>query len=203
MNVQEDLMNSEHNVAGIRVTREAMKWIFDAEAGQVSPLYECGSNDHLLVVAVDKIHSKGYRSFDAVKDDLKSFVLRDKKFDILKEKLAGVKSIADAQAKGAKVDSVKQISFSSPAFIQSTGSSEPALTGAVVATKAGEFHATPVKGNNGAFVFQVLNTDTQKASFIVKDYEKQLQSRAQQAASRFLQELYQKADIIDNRYLFF
>jgi peptidyl-prolyl cis-trans isomerase D len=200
---QEDLMNSEHNVVGIRATREAMKWIFDAEAGQVSPLYECGSNDHLLVVAVDKIHPIGYRDLDAVKEEVKSFVMRDKKFDVLKEKLAGVKSIAEAEAKGAKIDSVNQISFSSPAFIQSTGSSEPALTGAVVAAKAGEFHADPVKGNNGAFVFQVISTDTKKASLIVKDYEKQLQSRAQQAASRFLQELYQKAEIKDKRYLFF
>jgi len=200
---QEDLMNSEHNVVGIRATREAMKWIFDAEVGQVSPLYECGSNDHLLVVAVDKIHPIGYRDLDAVKEEVKSFVMRDKKFDVLKEKLAGVKSIAEAEAKGAKIDSVNQISFSSPAFIQSTGSSEPALTGAVVAAKAGEFHADPVKGNNGAFVFQVINTDTKKASLIVKDYEKQLQSRAQQAASRFLQELYQKAEIKDKRYLFF
>ena len=196
-------MNSEHNVVGIRATREAMKWIFDAEAGQVSPLYECGSNDHLLVVAVDKIHPIGYRDLDAVKEEVKSFVMRDKKFDVLKEKLAGVKSIAEAEAKGAKIDSVNQISFSSPAFIQSTGSSEPALTGAVVAAKAGEFHADPVKGNNGAFVFQVISTDTKKASLIVKDYEKQLQSRAQQAASRFLQELYQKAEIKDKRYLFF
>ena len=46
-NIQErtDLYNSEHTVAGLRSTREAMKWIFDAKAGEVSPLYECGNND--------------------------------------------------------------------------------------------------------------------------------------------------------------
>ena len=36
------MVNSEHNVAGIRATREAMKWVFDAKTkkGDVSPLYE-------------------------------------------------------------------------------------------------------------------------------------------------------------------
>ena len=197
-----DLMNSEHNVAGIRATRETMKWIFDAKPGQVSPLYECGSNDHLLVVALTKIHPEGYRDLDDVKDVLKQQVLRDKKFDMLKAKLDGVKTVADAKAKGATVDTVKQISFGSPVFVQTTGSSEPALAGAVAATKAGDFHAAPVKGNGGAFVFQVLNVDKQGEAN-EKGVEAQLKQTAMQAASRFMQELYQKAKVKDNRYLFF
>ena len=35
---RKDLFNSEHNVVGLRSTREAMKWIFDAKDGEVSPL---------------------------------------------------------------------------------------------------------------------------------------------------------------------
>ena len=198
-----DIVNSEHNVVGIRATRETMKWIFDAKPGQVSPLYECGSNDHLLVVALTKIHPAGYRDLDGVKEEIKQQVIRDKKFEVLKNKLSGVKSVADAKAKGAVVDSVKQVSFSSPAFIQATGSSEPALAGAVAATKAGEFHANPVKGNGGAFVFQVLNVEKSQQAFDAKASETQLKQRAMQAASRFMQELYQKANITDNRYLFF
>ena len=199
-----DLMNSEHNVAGVRATREAMKWIFDAKPGQVSPLYECGSNDHLLVVALEKIHPAGYRDIDGVKDVLKQQVMRDKKFDQLKGKLDGLKTVADATAKGATVDTVKQISFGSPVFVQATGSSEPALAGAVAATKAGEFHAVPVKGNAGAFVFQVLSADKQQGQeFHAEEMEIRLQQTAMQAASRFMQELYQKAEVTDNRYLFF
>ena len=202
-----DIMNSEHNVAGIRATRETMKWIFDAQPGQVSPLYECGSNDHLLVVALTKVHAAGYRDLDGVKDVLKQQVLRDKKYDMLKAKLEGVKSVADAKAKGAIIDTVKQISFGSPVFVQMTGSSEPALAGAVVATKDKEFHAAPVKGNGGAFVFQVLNVAKTGEGAEDKGHEKQIETQlkqtAMQAASRFMQELYQKAKITDNRYLFF
>jgi len=203
VNERPNLLNSEHNVVGVRATREAMKWIFDAEAGEVSPLYECGSNDHLLVVALTKIHPVGYRELDDVKDMVKAEVIRDKKFEAIKAKLEGVKSVADAQAKGAKVDSVKQISFGSPAFVQATGTSEPALAGAVATAKAGEFHAAPVKGNGGAFVFQVLNVEQQKNAFNAEQAENMLKQQAMQAASRFMQELYQKAGVTDKRYLFF
>jgi peptidyl-prolyl cis-trans isomerase D len=203
VNERPNLLNSEHNVVGVRATREAMKWIFDAKAGEVSPLYECGSNDHLLVVALTKIHPVGYRELDDVKDMVKAEVIRDKKFEAIKAKLEGVKSVADAQAKGAKVDSVKQISFGSPAFVQATGTSEPALAGAVATAKAGEFHAAPVKGNGGAFVFQVLNVEQQKNAFNAEQAENMLKQQAMQAASRFMQELYQKAGVTDKRYLFF
>lgn len=199
-----DLFNSEHNVAGIRSTRETMKWIFDAKEGEVSPLYECGNNDHLLVVAMTRIHPVGYRSLDAVKDMLKQEVIRDKKFEQIKEKLAGVKDLAAAKAKGARIDSVNQITFSAPVFVQVTGASEPALSGAVAACKQGEFSKAPVKGNGGAYLFKVIRkSNRQGVKFDAAMTERQLQQQAVQAASRFIQELYQKANVVDNRYLFF
>ena len=205
-NVQErkDLFNSEHTVAGLRATREAMKWIFDAKEGEVSPLYECGNNDDLLVVALTGIHPVGYRSFESAKDVLRQLVLRDKKFEQIKAKLAGVADIAAAKAKGARIDSVNQVTFTAPVFVQATGASEPALAGAVAASKQGAFSKAVVKGNGGAYLFQVLKkAERQGAKFDEKLVEQQLQQQAMQAAGRFLQELYQKADVVDNRYLFF
>ena len=201
---RKDLFNNEHTVAGLRSTREAMKWIFDAKEGEVSPLYECGNNDNLLVVALTKIHPVGYRDLDGVKDMLKQEVLRDKKFETLKSKLANVKTIADAQKAGAKVDSVNQITFMAPVFVQATGSSEPALSGAVSQVAQGQFSKAPVKGNGGAYVFQVVRkADREGAKFDAKAQEQMLSQQAMQAASRFMSELYQKANVVDNRYLFF
>ena len=201
---RKDLFNSEHNVAGLRATREAMKWIFDAKAGEVSPLYECGSNDNLLVVALTKVNPVGYRSLSDVQDILKPEVLRNKKFEQIKSKFAGVADIAAAKAKGARVDSVKQITFSAPVFVQATGSSEPALSGAVAALKQGDFSKALIKGNGGAYLFRVIKkAQREGANFDEKTVERSLSQRAQQAAGRFLQELYQKANVVDNRYLFF
>ena len=183
---------------------EAMKWIFDAKEGQVSPLYECGNNDHLLVVALTKIHPVGYRALESVQDMVKAEVVRDKKFEQLKEKLAGVADIAAAQAKGARVDSVNQITFGAPVFVQATGASEPALAGAVASAKQGDFSKALVKGNGGAYLFKVLKkSEREGAKFDDKAVEQQLQMQALQSARIFIQELYQKANVVDNRYLFF
>ena len=201
---RKDMFNSEHNVVGLRATREAMKWIFDAKVGEVSPLYECGSNDNLLVVALTKVNPIGYRSLSDVQELVKPEVIRDKKFEQIKAKFAGVADIAAAKAKGARIDSVKQITFSAPAFVQATGSSEPALAGAVAALKQGDFSKALVKGNGGAFLFRVIKkAQREGANFDEKAMERQLSQRAQQAAGRFMQELYQKANVVDNRYLFF
>ena len=201
---RKDLFNSEHNVVGLRSTREAMKWLFDAKEGDVSPLYECGNNDHLLVLVLTKIHPVGYRDFESVKEMLKTEVMNDKKFDQIKSKYANVKSLADAQKTGAKVDSVNQITFGAPVFVQSTGASEPALAGAVAGVKQGEFSPSIVKGNAGAYLFQVNRKAAREGEkFDAKAVEMRLQQQAAQAASRFISELYQKADVVDNRYLFF
>ena len=202
---RKDMFNSEHFVAGIRGTRDALKWVFEAKEGNLSPLYECGNNDHLMVVAITKIHPVGLRAFDDVKDILKSEVMKDKKFAKLSEKYGAVKSIADAKAKGMQIDTVNQITFSAPAFIQATGSSEPALSGAVVATKQGKFCAHLVKGSAGAYLFEVLKqAERPNALKNVKSTEAQLQQQAMQVVmSRFMNELYTKAKVVDHRYLFF
>ena len=202
---RQDLYNSEHTVAGVRSTREAMKWIFDAKAGQVSPLYECGNNDHLLVIALTAIHPVGYRDLDGtVKEQVRQEVIRDKKFAKAAEKLAGVKDIAAAKAKGAVVDTVRQITFSAPVFVASAGASEPALSGAVSAVKQGQFSPAVVKGNGAAYLFQVLSSKQREgAKFDEKQAADQQRQMAMQAAGRFMNELYLKANVVDNRYLFF
>ena len=201
---RKDMFNSEHNVVGLRATREAMKWLFGAKEGEVSPLYECGNNDHLLVLALTKVHPIGYRDLESVKDMLKTEVLNDKKFELIKTKYANVKSLADAQKAGAKVDSVNQVTFGAPVFVQSTGASEPALSGAVAGVKQGSFSPAIVKGNGGAYLFQVTRKAAREgAQFDAKAVEARLQQQATQAASRFMSELYQKANVVDNRYLFF
>jgi len=201
---RERLLNSAHNVVGVRSTREAMKWIFDAKPNEISPLYECGNNDCLLVVALTKINKVGYQDMESLKDELKREVLRDKKFEMLSKKLEGVKSIAEAQQQGARIDTVPMITFSAPVFVQATNVSEPVLSGAVASTKQGEFSKKVVKGNEGAYVFQVVQQKMREgATFDAKTQEQQLKQQALQAAGNFMQELYQNAKVVDNRYLFF
>lgn len=201
----EDVTTSQHNIAGIRATREALKWMFDAKEGDVSPLYECGNNDNLLVLVLTKINKEGYRSLDDehVKEYVKAEALRDKQAEILIAKAKDVKSVDAAKAKGAQIADVNQVTFASPVFVQATGAAEPALSGAVAATKAGQFSSHPVKGNAGVYVFQVVNKTKRPTKFDAKAVEATLRQQKLQMAGNFMQELYQSAKVKDNRYLFF
>ena len=201
-----DMTTASHYVANIHSTREALKWIFEeAKEGDVSPLYECGDNNHLLVVVLDKIHRIGYRDLSDpdVKEMVKAEVIKDKKAEQLMAKVNGVKSIAAAKAKGGKVSSVNQITFAAPTFIAATGASEPALSGAVSATKKGAFSAHAVKGNAGVYLFQVTNKSNRPVKFDEKTYEQKCRQKSMQYAGNFMNELYMKAHVVDNRYLFF
>lgn len=200
-----DIRNSEHYVAGIHGTREALKWIFETDENKVSQLYECGDNDHLLVLAMTKINKKGYRSLDDenVKNYVKQEVLRDKKAEMLMAKVKGVNSISAAKAKGAQVSAVNQVTFAAPVFVLSTGMSEPALSGAVAATAKGKFSSAAVKGNGGVYLFQVLEKKMRPVKFNVKEYEQRQRQKMMQYAGNFMQELYINANVKDNRYLFF
>ena len=200
-----DMTTASHYVANIHSTREALKWIFEAKEGDVSPLYECGDNNHLLVVVLDKIHRIGFcdLSDPQVKEMVKAEVIKDKKAEQLMAKVNGVKSIAAAKAKGGKISSVNQITFAAPTFIAATGASEPALSGAVSATKKGAFSAHAVKGNAGVYLFQVTNKSNRPVKFDEKTYEQKCRQKAMQYAGNFMNELYMKAHVVDNRYLFF
>lgn len=201
----QDVRSGQHLIANIPGTHEALKWAYEAKENQVSPLYECGNNDAFLVLVVTKIHEKGYRSLDdaMVKEIVKSEVMKDKKAEMLIAKANGVKSINDAKAKGAQITQIPQITFAAPAFVSIAGTTEPALSGAVAATKAGQFSSHAVKGNGGVYFFQVAAKKNLGKKYDAKAYEQRMAQRAMQAAGNFMQELYINADITDNRYMFF
>ena len=200
-----DITTATHYVANIHSTREALKWIFEAKEGSVSPMYECGNNDHLLVVVLDKINRIGFRGLDdpQVKEMVKAEVIKDKKAEMIEAKLNGVKNIAAAKSKGAKVSEVNQITFAAPVFVASADASEPALSGAVSATKKGAFSAHPVKGNAGVYLFLVTNKSNRPVKFNEKAQEQKCRQKSMQYAGNFMNELYLNANVVDNRYLFF
>lgn len=200
-----DVRNSEHYIAGVSDTREAMKWLFGAKENEVSPLYECGENDHLLVLVLTKINKEGFRSLEdeSVKSYIRNEVIRDKKAEMLMAQVKGVNSVSAAKGKGAKVDTVNQVTFAAPVFVQSTGMSEPALSGAVAATAKGKFCTQPVKGYGGVYMFQVTDKKARPVKYDEKEYEQRQRQKMMRYVGNFMQELYFKAGVKDNRYMFF
>ena len=199
-----DLTSNSHNIAGIHGTRDALKWVFDeADEKDVSQLYECGENNHLCVVILDKINKKGYRPLDKVTTNIKGDLMNEKKVAQLAEQLNGVKSIADAQAKGAIIDTINHISFASPAFISATASSEPLVSAAAAKAQKDAF-VGPIKGEGGAYVMKVTSKTQTQEKFDAKQEEAQVsQMNLRMAMQSLINSLYLKANVTDNRYKFF
>ena len=199
-----DLSSAEYYVGGVRSTREALKWIFAAKPGEVSPLYECGENDHLMVVALDKIHEAGYRDINSVAEMLRAEIRRDKKAEKIMEEMKKYNSIAQVKGmKDAVSDSVKHVTFSAPAYISVTRSREPVI-GAVAAKTAANKVSAPIKGNGGVYMIQVYAKEKGSEKFDAKQEETTLTNMAVRiAGNQLINDLYQKAKVVDQRYLFF
>ena len=164
------------------------------------------ANDHLLVIILEGIHKKGYLPWDD--EDVKNFltqqVLQDKKAAMLQEKMQGITVLKDAQAiPGAATDTLRRVSFSGLTYVPLVGTLEPAVAGAVSGMKQGEVKSG-IRGNGGVYALQVLSQSKQQdAKYDQKAEEQQnvqMNARALQSLTR---DLFLKADVQDNRYLFY
>lgn len=201
---REGFRSDEHVVGGVPGSREALKWVFDADVKSVSPLYNCGrENDHLLIVALSGINEEGYQPVEAVKEELRAEIIRDKKAEQLIAKFASAKTFDDAKALAdVRTDSVKHVSFSAPTFVSITRNNEPVLGAAVAKAEANQL-SKPVKGNGGVYVFQPYNKTKLEEPYDAKNEEAGLSNMNQNMAGRFISDLYQKGEVKDLRYLFF
>ena len=202
---QKDMLSNQHNVAGISNTSEALRWLFneDTDVNSVSKMYECGNNDNMLVVALTAVNPAGYRSMESVKDILTREVINDKKAKQIADKMASWKSVNDAkQMAGAVVDTVKHVTFNSPVFVSATGNNEPAINGAADKATKGQFKSG-IKGMAGVYAFQVLNKTKGQEKMDVKNEENMLNSKNMRGMGQFIMDLYNKAEVMDHRYLFY
>lgn len=202
---RKDLFSYEHYVANVAGTREAMRWVFDASKNDVSPLYECGNNDHLMIIAVTGIHKEGYRTLEdeEIKQAVRNLVLNDKKAEQIMKNLGNVTSLAQAlKQPNAVCDTLKSINIDTPAFVASVGTSEPVLSGGISFAKVNAV-SKAVKGNGGVYIYQVTNRQKTTDKFNESVVENSLNQQNLQGVSRFINDLYRKAKVKDNRYLYF
>ena len=182
-------------------TIDAVRWAFDeAQETNVSKLYDrFGDGKRLLVVSMTKVHPEGYLDWQAVKDYLKNEVLRDKKFQMLSKKL-NVSTIDAARQQGAAVDTIPGIMFGHATI---NGVPERRLSGAVAAVPVGQMSKHVVKGDNAAYMFQVIDrTPDNSAEMDVTQIEHRCMQQNRAFTSLVMGELYERANVVDNRYKF-
>lgn len=200
-----DFYSSEHTLGGIKGTREALKWVFSSKPGEISPLYECGENDRLLIVGLANVNKEGYRSMESVKDQLKAEIIKDKKAEniIADIKAKNINNFGETKSiANVTTDSVKHVTFSAPTYVAITRGSEPALGAYASVTEINKI-SSPIKGNSGVYVLQVYNKEKQNETFNEQAEEANIKNMSARTISRFINDLYMKANVKDSRYLFF
>lgn len=203
-----NVTTSSGGIQGVNNSKEALRWVFnsDTKKGDISEVITCGNNqDELIVMALTDIYPKGFMplSNPQVNQMVREQVMNDKKAEIIMQKLNGVKSVAEAQQKGAKLMDLNQITLASAAFVPELQAQEPALSGAVAATEKGKFSAHPVKGNVAVYTFLVKDRRQLEGKFNKQQYqEKTAQRYLNMIGQTFQNELMKSANVTDNRYLF-
>lgn len=201
-----DLYSAEHSIGGVRGTKEALRWVFSAKPGEVSGLYECGESDHMMVVGLVSVAPEGYRSLAAVQNDLRMQLIRDKKAEKIMADMKAANASTFDQYKGlanAVSDSVKHVTFDASAFVSVLRSSEP-LVSAYASVGAMNQLSAPIKGNAGVFVLQPYAEEKLNETYDEKAEVDKLQGMYTNLVVRqFVNDLYLKANVKDDRYLFF
>ncbi|KAA6342552.1 hypothetical protein EZS27_009695 [termite gut metagenome] len=203
--LENTVSTSGHGIANVRATKDALRWAFSAKPGEVSNLYECGNSDQLLLVGLEKVNKKGYIPLKEVKTQLLSEIIKDKKAEMILKNIEGATTFDQYKAVANAVsDTVKFVTFSASAYISVLRNSEPLVS---VYASVGEPNqlSAPIKGDAGVYVLQIYNQEKQDTSFDVKEEKANRQNENMRVLGYafLLNELQQKANVQDNRYLFF
>ena len=199
-----DFRSDMHNVANIHSTQEALRWIFDAKPGEVSQLYECGDNDHMIVVGLEAVNKAGYVNINKVATMLKAEIIRDKKAEQLMSQMKGFNSLDQVKGmKDAVSDSVKHVTFNAAAYISVARASEPAISAYASKTDVNKISA-PIKGNAGVYMIQVYAKDKASEEFDAKKEEAALSATTSRMIGQSIYyDLREKGKVVDQRYLYF
>jgi peptidyl-prolyl cis-trans isomerase D len=194
-----------NSIPGIDYPREIVRWAFyeGIKTGEVSPVFDIGGSYVVAVLTV--IREKGIMPLEQMKDNIKNFVLNEKKASMIKEKInsSGSSDIYQiARDFNTKVDTNLTLTFSSrniPGF-----GSEFQVIGEIFAMNEGDL-SEPIQGNGGVFVVKVdrFYEPAQAPNYNSNRDQMMAAFRSRMNSNPMFSALQKKAKIEDNRLLYF
>lgn len=197
-------------IAGLGINKALVKWAFESSIGEVSDVFRFPAG--YAVAMVSEVIKPGMKSFDEVKESIRSNVLRMKKLEKAVEIAKNIKSkigdngdpqIATSVWASAKIDTTGE--FNSSGSIPKLGR-EYAF--AEVALKADlNKWTSPVKGTNYAYLINVTyrtKYDPQLFAFQKEAIKKELINNKRNIyLGQWVEQLKKEAKIVDERYKFY
>jgi len=193
-----------NTIPGVTNAREIVRWAFNTETekGNVSNVFD--TDGSYVVATLKNTVDKGFIPLEILKDPIKSLVLREKKAETIIEKLnkqlAGNKDITKiGSVYTATVDTV-DVSFAS-ANVPNYGH-EPKLTGQIFSAPKAQLTG-PVQGEQAIYMFVVNDLKTAPATKDFENQKRQISMMFQGRINSVTGILEKKANIKDNRPLFY
>jgi len=193
---------NDRNISGLESSRELVRWAYEANVGDLSPVYEF--DDKFIFAHLIEANEKGIRPLEDVKAQIQRVLIANKKADILLEQMqekvaSGANLETIAQQVNSSVQSAENISFAS---FQIPGAGvEPALAAAAVNSPVNQI-STPIKGNNGVYVIKVKSTEPLEVTPESVNNELK-QGIAMKTDYLLLKSMRDNAEIIDKRANFY
>jgi peptidyl-prolyl cis-trans isomerase D len=199
-----EILKTFDKIADIPQSRKIVQWVFKSDKGNVSDVFDCSSQ--FVVTVTTEVNKKGYRSVEKMSDQIKAEIVKDKKADLMIKNMADqLTKTPTLQALSASLhDSVrvaKGINFAAYQF--GAAGMEPAVIGKSTVVALNKVSA-PIKGNAGVFVIQTSNKQVNLQPMNARMEIMQLNGRMSYSLPyMIIQDLKDKADIVDNRINFY
>ncbi len=197
-----NLSKNERKVGSLESPRDLVKWAFNAETGELSPIFEFG--DQFVIAVLTSVTEEGTMPLDAVRNRIERQLMNDKKKEQLLEQLRQEKESGKslqqiAESLDAEIQSATEISFD--AFQVSGAGVEPSLVALAVYSPLNQL-SEPVAGNNGVYLVQVTNKNEVETK--MTEVRGQLKNNLNSKIDyQLLETIRNNAEIIDNRSSFY
>jgi peptidyl-prolyl cis-trans isomerase D len=191
----------DNMIPGLGSSRQLVRWIFEADKGDVSEPYDLG--DKFVVAMVTEINKEGVMSASKARPQVEFIVRNQKKAEQIIKKINNANTLqAVATATGSTVQKADSISFASP-VIPNVGQ-EPKVVGATFNKQWLGKVTPPIAGNGGVFVITPANVSAKpnlESNLDQQRLSMQMQMKSM-SGYRSLEALKKSADVTDNRAKF-
>ena len=199
-----------NSLGGVTQARQIVRWAFGKDAkgnktqvNDVSDVFNVGDNQ-FVVAALSAINPKGYATMESQKNAMQYQIMREKKGEMTLEKIGNyigtdLEELANT-FNGIKTADPVQITFNSvslPGYGR-----EASVIGAAFGIDEGSFYG-PIKGSNGVYFIRETERIPAEPKEDYSEERTQLQSGFSSRASLYQNILREKAEIKDNRYLYY
>ena len=199
---EERVIPSKQNISGLENSRGMIRWMKDAQKGEISDVFEFGNN--YVVATLTKINLEGDIPLEDVKTEIESKVRKKQKGKMIVDEINSIiyKTLSElATAMSSQVKLATNVSFLS-SQVQNLGN-EPELVGLVCASE-NDVIIKPIIGNNAVFVSKVISRNEPRTSGDFSQQKIQITNELKQNVSTSAYNaIKENAVIIDNRNDFY